>query len=81
MIAADGLDELRRVAGDGAHCTTDAASLPAAPGAYLLLMTIAQPLSLRIRTLIPAVPPPVPSRRARLRQHRLPRLSGPPVDG
>jgi Uri superfamily endonuclease len=52
------LDELRRVAGDGAHCTADAASLPAAPGAYLLLMTIAHPLSLRIRTLSPVVLPP-----------------------
>lgn len=52
------LDELRRVAGDGAHCTADAASLPAAPGAYLLLMTIARPLSLRIRTLSPVVLPP-----------------------
>ncbi len=52
------LDELRRVAGDGAHCTADAASLPAGPGAYLLLMTIAQPLSLRIRTLTPVVLPP-----------------------
>ncbi len=29
-----------------------------APGAYLLPMTIAQPLSLRIRTLTPAVLPP-----------------------
>ncbi len=36
-------------------CAADAASLPAAPGAYLLPMTIAQPLSLRIRTLTPAV--------------------------
>ena len=58
MIAAGVLDELRRVAGDGAHCTADAASLPAAPGAYLLLMTIAHPLSLRIRTLSPVVLPP-----------------------
>ncbi len=52
------LDELRRVAGNGAHCTADAASLPAARGAYLLLMTIARPLSLRIRTLTPVVLPP-----------------------
>jgi len=28
------------------------------PGAYLLLMTIARPLSLRIRTLTPVVLPP-----------------------
>ncbi len=33
----------------------DAASLPAAPGAYLLLAQLAVPLSLRIRTLPPVV--------------------------
>ncbi len=52
------VDELRALAGDPAPCAADAASLPAGPGAYLLLMTIAQPLSLRIRTLTPVVLPP-----------------------
>ncbi len=49
---------MRALAGDPVPCAADAASLPAAPGAYLLPMTIAQPLSLRIRTLTPAVLPP-----------------------
>ncbi len=57
MIAAGLLDELRRVAGDGAHCTADAASLPAGPGAYLLAIDIARPLPLTIPTLTSAVLP------------------------
>jgi Uri superfamily endonuclease len=52
------VEELRNLAGDPAPCAADAASLPAVPGAYLLLMTIARPLSLRIRTLTPVVVPP-----------------------
>ena len=52
------LDELRALAGDPAPCAADAASLPAAPGAYLLPMTIARPLSLGFRTLTPVVLPP-----------------------
>ncbi len=52
------LDELRTLAGDPAPCAADAASLPAAPGAYLLLMAIARPLSLGIRTLAPVVVAP-----------------------
>ncbi len=56
-VAAGVLDELRTLAGDPAPCAADAASLPAGPGAYLLLMTIARPLSVRIRTLTPVVLP------------------------
>lgn len=52
------LDELRALAGDPAPCAADAASLPAAPGAYLLLMILARPLSLRLRTLAPVVVAP-----------------------
>ena len=52
------VEELRALGGDPAPCAADAASLPAAPGAYLLLMTIARPLSLGIRTLGPVVVAP-----------------------
>ncbi len=58
MTAAGVLDELRTLAGDPAPCAADAASLPAVPGAYLLLMAIARPLSLKMRTLAPVVVPP-----------------------
>ncbi len=61
MIAAEPsprlVDELQGLAGSHGPCAADAASLPARPGAYLLLMNLAQPLPLRIPTLTPLVLP------------------------
>ena len=53
-LSAAPLAELRSVAGDGPYGLANAASLPAGPGSYLLLIGLDRPLRLPIHGLSPA---------------------------